>query len=240
MHIEDRESVIARLLQPEPLPTGFKRRNPKAYRYTPYSRKIMRRLDLYTPPVFDLWIHIEWDRKISKFNERVQKLMIPGDAGQFLNLTPAIVTVDENEKICIHVLSGGIEDITARSLYTVDSNQLPYVTAFAKNYRLEVATWTPEKIYANPFELDGWKQLLRYFSGPDLIVQPALRDKVATLLKGTRKTTITALLESLPDEDPDWVMRALAVMLQDGLVHADFGQFQLGYATEISIFHEFA
>ena len=106
MHIEDRESVIARLLQPEPLPTGFKRRNPKAYRYTPYSRKIMRRLDLYTPPVFDLWIHIEWDRKISKFNERVQKLMIPGDAGQFFNFTPAIVTVDENETICIHMLSG--------------------------------------------------------------------------------------------------------------------------------------
>lgn len=240
MHIENREGVIARLLQPESLPIGFKRRHPKAYRYTPYSQKIMRRLDLYTLPVFDLWIHIEWNRKISKFNERVQKLAIPGDAGQILNLTPALVTVDENETICIHMLAGAIEDSTARSLYTVDTVQLPYVTAFAKNYQLEVATWAPEKIYANPVELDGWKQLLRYSCGPDLIVTPALRDKVATLLKRTRKTTIVALLESLPDEDPDWVMRALAVMLQDGLVYADFGQFPLGYPTEISIFHEFA
>lgn len=240
MHIEDRESLVARLLQPEPLPTGFKRRHPKAYRYTPYSQKIMRRLDLYTLPVFDLWIHIEWNRKILKFNERVQKLMIPGDAGKILNLTPAIVTVDENETICIHMLSGSNEDATARSLYTVDTAQFPYVTAFANNYRLEVATWTPEKIYANPVELDSWKQLLRYFSGPDLVVPPALRDQIATLLKRTRKTTITALLESLPDEDPDWVMLALAMMLRDGLVYADFGQFPLGYATEISIFHEFA
>ena len=239
MRVDNQQDVIDRLLLPEPLPLGFKRRFPKAYRYTPYSRKILRRLDLYTHFAFSIWIHLEWDKTISNFNERVAQLTVPCDGSDVIKLTPAFCTIDHLNSVCIHFLSADNNNASCKGLYTIEEKYRQNLLEFSEKYKIGLNVWNKESMYANAIEFDSKKQLLRYLCIPDQVVPNDIRSRILEILKRTRKTTIDALISDLKKDDPEWVVRSLAYMLQQHMVFSDIKKYPLSYATEISVFDEF-
>lgn len=238
MAADDREEFVQQLITPTLLPSGFKRQNPKAFRFSPYSRKAKRTLDIYTPLAFDLWIHCEWDIGVKDINERVNELTFPGEGCTLLKVRPSMVTVNYDGHISIHLISSpSYGELTNN--YTAFNEKTRSLQLYLDRYSIALSVWTSEILRKNPIELENWQQLLAYTIRPGLVISPAFREKILLVIKQARKITIRALLEGLPDEDPEWVMRALAILLQESFINSDIAQHLLSDATELSVYHEF-
>lgn len=223
---------LVRLLEPTPLPSGFKRKNPKAFRFQPYSRKIRRRLDIYTSILYDLWVSVEWDTSVRAFNERVAPIPIGGASGKVFYLTPPIVTVTKNDEFTVHTIQEAESDADPKSSESLEN--------WAKTHRIKLKIWTPDEIRSNLVELENRKQLYSYISSPETVISPAFREKVLLFLRRYRKTTIDDLVESVSNASAEQVIQIVAEQIQQRNIHSDIHKHQFGWSTEISHFHEFA
>lgn len=223
---------LVRLLEPTPLPSGFKRKNPKAFRFQPYSRKIRRRLDIYTPIFYDLWVSVEWDSSVRTFNERVAPIPIGGASGEVFYFSPPIVTMSKDGEYILHTL----QQVESEP----DPCKLESLENWAKSHRITHRIWTPEEIRSNPVELENRKQLYAYISSPETVISPAFREKVLLVLRRYRKTTLNDLVESVNDAAAEEVIQIVAEQIQQRNLHSDIHKYQFGWSTEISYFHELA
>lgn len=242
MTIEPANGFASGLLIPRPFSSGFKRENPTAFRYMPYSRKAKRTLDIYTNSNYDLWIHCEWNFEILQINERPAEIQYPGesagDCKALLKVEPAMVTVDAEEKVTVHLIHPSLQVENTPGIEEFN-NVINWLQLYLNKFSVGLIVWTAEELRRNPIELENWQELLNYTMRPDLIVPPALRDQILLVVKRSRTTTIGALLDDLSGEDPDWLMRALSDLLQQRLLKSDIAQHLLGYATELSVYHDF-
>ena len=220
----------ARLLEPTPLPSGFKRKNPKAFRFQPYSRKIRRRLDIYTSILYDLWVSVEWDTSVRTFNDRVAPIPIGETSGKVFYFAPPIVTLNNEGECIVHALQESERDPC----------KLESLENWAKTNRVTFKIWAPEEVRSNPAELENRKQLYAYISSPETVISPAFREKVLLVLRRYRKTTLDDLVESVSDASAEQVIQIVAEQIQQRNIHSDIHKYQLGWSTEISYFHEFA
>lgn len=218
------------LLEPTPLPCGFKRKNPKAFRFQPFSKKIRRRLDIYTPILYDLWVSVEWDASIRTFNERVAPIAIGGESGKVFYLTPPIVTVTKDGEFIVHTIQEAESEADPKKSESLES--------WAKTHRITLKIWTPDEIRSNPVELENRKQLYAYISSPETAISPAFREKVLLVLGRYRKTTLDDLVGSVSDASAEQVIQIIAEQLLQGNLHSDIHKYQFGWSTEISSFHE--
>lgn len=220
-----------RLLEPTPLPSGFKRKNPKAFRFQPYSRKIRRRLDIYTPILYDLWVSIEWDTSVRTFNERVAPIPIGETSGKVFYFSPAIVTMGKEGEYIVHSL----QEVE----FELDSRKLESLENWAKTHHIKHRIWSPEEIRSNPVELENRKQLYAYISSPEAVIAPAFREKVLLVLRRYRKTTLDDLVKTLCDATIEQVIQIVAEQILQRNIYSDIHTYQFGWSTEISSFHEF-
>lgn len=219
------------LLEPTPVPNGFKRENPTAFRFQPYSRKVRRRLDIYTSILYDLWVSIEWDPSIRIFNERVDQISIGCMNGNVVNFKPRFVTVNKDEELVVHSLAPTEPEINQSNSEAIES--------WAKTYRVSHKVWTLEEIRLNPVELENQKQLYAYIGSPETAISPALREEVLLALRRHRKTTLDDLIASVTDVHAEQVLQVIAEQLMLRNIHSDIHMHHLGWATEISSYHEF-
>lgn len=217
------------LLEPMPLPSGFKRKNPIAFRFQPYSKKIRRRLDIYTSILYDLWVCVEWDTSIRTFNERVAPIPIGGMSGTVFYFTPPIVSISKDGDCMAHILKEA----------EVDTNNSKSLEDWAKTHLITLKIWTPEEIRSNPVELENRKQLYAYISSPEAVISPAFREEVLLVLRRYRKTTLDDLVKSVNDASTEQVIQIVAEQILRRNLHSDIHKYQLGWSTELSYFHEF-
>ncbi len=222
---------LDRLLEPTPVPNGFKRKNPTAFRFQPYSRKIRRRLDIYTSILYDLWVYVEWNPSIQTFNERVDRISIGCTNGKVFNFKPPMVTVTKDGECVVHTLAATDSEAAPNDSESVEN--------WAKTHRITYKVWTPEEIRTNPVELENRKQLYAYISSPETVISPAFREKVLLILRRYRQTTLDDLVASVTDMSAEQVLQIVAEQIMQRNLHSDIDKHQLGWSTEISCFHEF-
>lgn len=204
---------IEHLLEPTPIPNGFKRSHPTAFRFQPYSRKIRRRLNIYTPIVYDLWVRIEWDASIANFNERVGEISIGCLNGKVFKFRPRMVTVTKAGKCVVHTLSATESEENANVRESIEN--------WANTHHITHKVWTPEEIRSNPIEIENYKQLYAYISSPETIVSPALREKVFHVLRRYRQTTLDDLVSAVVDASSEQVLQIVAEQIMQRALYTD-------------------
>lgn len=220
-----------RLLTPTPFPSGFKREKPTAFRFQPYSRKIRRRLDIYTPILYDLWVAVEWDPSIRMFNERVEPISVGCTNGKVFKFTPRMVTMTKDGECVVHTLSSTESEAGINDSESVEN--------WATKHRIICKVWTPEEIRLNLVEIENRKQLYAYIGSPETVISPACREKVFVVLRRYRKTTLDDLVASVADMSAEQVIQIVAEQIMQGNLYTDIHKHQFDWSTEVSCFHEF-
>jgi hypothetical protein len=226
-------SIVEMLLSPTAVTHGFKRENPTAFRFQPYSQKNRRRLDIFTPILYDLWISFEWDSTIKSFNERVDKFPVAGKDGKVFFWKPRMVSIGNQTECLVHAIEFGDEKSES------EMAALDWIQAWVDVNHLMLKIWTPEEVRSNPIELENRKQLYAYICSPETLISPDLRDKVLLVLRQCRKTTLDDLIASVSDSCSEAVIQVLAEQLMLRNIFSDIQKFPFGWSTEISVFHDF-
>ncbi len=231
----DEQPLIEKLLLPTPMPTGFKRKKPTAFRFQPYSRKLKRRLDIYSSILYDLWVHLEWSPDIELFNERVDKFPVAGKESRIFFWAPRMVSICDRTDCWVHAIKANNDDDSELT----DADGGEYIKAWANVNQLKLKIWMPEEIRKNPIELENRKQLYAYLSNPEKVISPALREKVLLVLRRYRKTTLDDLIATVGNQCTDSVIQIVADQIMVRAIYSDIHKFPFGWTTEISCFHEF-
>lgn len=227
---KERPSEFAqRLLTP---PVAFRRERTRSYLYAPYSRKLHRRVYVYTHLGYDLWALLESDPCIRTFNERPPKLSIPLPDGATAHIVPAAVSEGENGVVTIHSIDN---DRPEQNEDRPSESDL--LMAWAAPAGFSFTCWTAETLRPNPIRVDNLKRLLRYASAPQIVLPPKLVDDVSAVLKQHRKITLISLIESITDSDPEWIARVVAQLILDGRCFSDIDTHPFDNATELSVHH---
>lgn len=233
---DNEQSLIKKLLVPTALPIGFKRKEPTAFRFQPYSRKIRRRLDIYSSISYDLWVHLEWNPSIELFNERVDRFPIAGAGGKIFYWAPKMVSICNRTDYWVHT----IKDKNNNDPDSVDSDGEERIQVWANVNQFNLKIWTPEDIRRNPIELENRKQLYAYLSNPESVISPSVKDNVFLILRRYRKATVDDLLQSLEDKCRYSALQIVADQIMRRTIFSDIHKFPFSWTTEISCFHEFA
>lgn len=206
----------------------FRREEYSSHLFIPYSRKLRRRVHLYTPNAYSLWVILESDTRILQFNERVPKIAVPSGPGTAVNARPDALSVD---------IDGGV---TCHSLPSENSKDAEVAIeawenwAAARGYR-HIA-WTRKSLGTETPRLASLKRLLRFVSRAGAIPNLLNDEVVLAELKGVRKTTIAGLLERLSQLDPDEVWLSIAGLIVDGKIFSDINYYPLSMITELSAY----
>lgn len=236
MKIDEEQPVLYdQLLHPVRITEVFKRKNPNAFRFKPYSKKIKRRLDLYTSILYDLWVNIEWDIDVKYFNERVEAIPIPGKDGRVFYWKPKIVSVSSANIYCAHTITRTNSSDQASPGYEIE----PYLQRWSNANDVKLRVWMPEEIRSNPILLANRKQLYGYVSNPETVVSPTIKENILLILRKCRKTTLDDLIQSVGPECEDTTMPVIANLILSREIYSDISKYALGWTTEISCFHEF-
>ncbi|MGB9495469.1 MAG: hypothetical protein WCA83_11790 [Azonexus sp.] len=235
MSPSDPREFRLQILSPTPLPVGFKRENPKALRYRPYSNKARRFLDIYTPLAFDLWLLLEWQINVVSINERVCDVLLPGGNNDILKIKPEFVTVaGADNHLIIHSIVGADEiDDASLELFALFEQYL-------RQFDVGFKTWKPSEIRENTVLLTNIEQLLCPMTESSQLVDSGLRESLVTAIRNHRKTTVNVVLESLQQYDETEVLIALSDLLQRGHLFSDIDSYPYGYTTQLSAYHEFS
>lgn len=219
---------IAKLLES----TAFKRENFQSFFFAPYSRKLRRRVYLYTENNFILWVRIESDPEISAFNERVQQVPVATPTGEVAFLKPRAVSVDQEGAVTIHTFLG--LDLNCESNSGADLPQ-SICTTWANKYGYKCKTWTAESLHENITEVTNLKRLLRFVSNPNYFPDISLQDALLAELSTLRKITISSIVKRFPRSDEEDVVREICNLLASRRIYSDIGYRPFDLLTELSV-----
>lgn len=193
--------------------------------YAPYSRKLGRRAYFYTHDGYQLWLRLEADPNIFRFNERVPKRSIPVTSHLTKEVAPDAVSLNANGRSAIHIIQRNVE------------SEAPKVdwAGWAIANDLEFISWTPELLRGKGPYMDNLAQLLRFISRPRRFSDPVLERKVKEELALCRKSTIATLQRQLPAAGPEAVLEVVATLMVDREVFSDIDRYPLSLLTELSL-----
>lgn len=237
----------------------FKRERATSFLYTPHSPKLNRRVYLYTPRAYWLWVRFETDREIGKFNERPKKVALPLARGCAAMLAPALVTASPDDQLTVHTFAGNVEDADddesamlevdrARSLLEprakhpeqVDAIRAGIVTeawsSWCKSHDFSHHNWTPTEVFEPKMLLRNRAELLRHTSRPGQPFDGNLRKSLLRELSAERSLTVWALKQRLPARPDDEIHAAIAHLILRADVESDIDRHPFSYATRLSAF----
>jgi hypothetical protein len=213
-------ALIETLLKAPP----FTRENYESFLYEPYSKKLRRRVFIYTHDGYKLWIRLESDPEVVRYNERPPKIPVPISANKAKEVAPRAISVGLDGIVSIHTFRAK------------DETSQPNWVGWAVENGFRHVEWSTQKLEDKPPYLNNVAQLLRFSSRPDPITDFSLPSKLLECLKSYRKTTLHKLINQHPSSDPDEVMIAIATLILDRRIYSDIHKFPLSQITEISAY----
>lgn len=225
----DRDNpTLAELLTP---PASFVRENYSAYLFAPFSRKLSRRVYLYTPSAYALWVRLESDPGVAKFNERVSKFPIAIGDGSAKNASPRVISVDQASQVTVHSFNGDLAQVAK------DPDTSFTISAWdnwAQLRGFKHIVWTSALLSPNPVELTNLKRLLRFVSAPGVFPDISLQQQLLAELRGVRRLTFSKLVELFPLSDPARVQSEIARLIVDRKIFSDIDRNPFSMITEVS------
>ena len=210
-------------------PASFVREHYEAFLFTPFSRKLRRRVYLYTPNAYDLWVRLESNPLVVKYNERVTKLPISICEGVAKNGSPRAISVDNAREVTVHTF----EDDVFRDEISASGTLAWSNWARIRGFRHMI--WNPHSLRSNPVELENLKRLLRFVSVPGVVPNYSLEQSLLAELRGVRRLTYAKLIELFPLSDPAEVAREITRMIIDKKVFSDINRNPFSMITEVSV-----
>lgn len=220
---------LAELLTASPLSAS--RQDYSAFRFVPFSRKLGRRVHLSTQDMYALWVRLESDPGIFKFNERVPEVPVVLGA-KAVNAAPRAISVAKDRAVTVHTFAGDLE----RSPDEITTS--PWAS-WSAHHGFSHAVWNSVSLRGNPVRFNNLKRLLRYVSIAGAIPDARLRDALLAELGAVRRLTMSKLVDLFPKSDPTEVMSEIARLILDGTVYSDIDRNSLSMITELSAHHVF-
>lgn len=216
------------LLKP---PSTFVRERYSSFLFAPFSRKLNRRVYLYTHDVYALWVRLESDPNVLKFNERVPDVPITIGT-RAINATPRAISLDKSRIVTVHSFVG---DLVSDD--NVGEDKASPWEDWARAQGFSHKSWFPQSLRENSTEFSNLKRLLRYVSRAGLVPNIALQQAVLSELKSVRRIIFIKLVELFPTSDPSEVQIEIARLILDGVIYSDINQNPLSMITELSAHH---
>lgn len=210
----------------------FVREKYSSFLFCPFSRKLNRRVYLYTHDGYALWIKLESEPSVIKFNERVQKVPI-AIGNEAINGAPRAISVSKEQKVTVHTFVGDLNESGAST-----ESQSPWNKWALRRGFIHVE-WDSESLIGNPIKFENLRRLLRYVSQPGAIPQPSLEKVLVSELKAVRRLTLAKLVELFPVSDQAEVESEIARLILDGVIYSDIDQNPLSLITMVSAYHAF-
>ncbi len=229
---------VARTVAALLVPSTFRRENWEAYLFAPYSKKLSRRVYLYTPQGYDLWVHLESDPQVKTFNERPTKVPLSIGQGQAVVAAPNAISVDQMGDVMVHECGEYCETATQSKAAEKLNREFPWAL-WAEAQGFNYKRWTSSELRQNPILLDNYKRLLRWVCRPGWNPSPIVLDSIISALKSRRVTCWNALFRELGHFEPTSISAAIATLILDEKIHSDLHKYFLSQTTELSAFHEF-
>jgi len=218
------------------VPPAFKRGNYLAHLYAPFSIKLNRRVYIYTHDKYNLWVRLEADAEIIKFNERVIPIPISFNDGHAANISPDALSVDVNHEITFHnIVSGAIAELPESTQKTMDAWQ-----NFCESFGYKHKIWNTESLIGNGIELCNIRKLLRYTSDAALMINPILQQSVLSEIGNHRKVIYAKVIQQFPKTDPEEIKVAISMLILSRNIFTDIHLYPLSQTTELSAYHEFS
>lgn len=211
-------------------PSSFIREDYSSFLFAPFSRKINRRVYLYTPIAYALWVRLECDPNVSQFNERVPKVPI-AIGTKAVNASPRAISVDKERTVTVHSFVDDLVDDTGSEGRTSPWSNWAQARGFSH------IDWNSDLLGGTPTRLANLKRLLRYVSAAGVIPSPSLRQALLTELRAVRRFTLSKLVEQFPVSDPAEVQAEIARLILDRTIYSDIDRNPLSMITELSAHH---
>lgn len=213
-------------------PPSFVREHYSSFLYCPFSRKLNRRVYLYTHDGYALWVRLESDPSVADFNERVPKFPI-AIGTKAINIAPRAVSVCVEQKVTVHSFVDDLNEVG-------ESPETPSPwSEWALRRGFHHVEWDSESLFGNRTRFENLQFLLRFVSQPGAFPEPSLQQRLIAELKSVRRLTVSKLIEQFPLSDRAEVESEIARLILDGMIYSDIDQNPLSLITEVSAYHAF-
>ena len=215
-------------------PETFDRRNFTAFLFRPYSIKERREISLYTPGMYALWLRLESDPEVKRFNTEV--CAVPISIGtSAISAAPRCVSVHLSGTVTIHTFNkiDAIDDEPRQDELSVTSWE-----AWASERGLQHKPWTHGELFSDEINLANLGQLLAYTSRPGFIPNTELAQRIMSELSAFRRTTVAKLSQLFPKTDPELFYESLASLIIDRKIYTDIAKEPFSMITMISAFRD--
>lgn len=216
-------------------PKAFERKDFSSYLFRPYSIKERRSVSLYTPPMYVLWLRLESDPDVVRFNTEVKPFPVAVSRSSAINAAPRCVSLDSKKQLTIH----SFEKIIApeEQVKPDEVNALVWSEwASARNFVHK--SWSVGELFGNEIYNANLGRLLGYVSRPGFVPNTALEDSLLIELRGFRKTTFAKLSHHFSGQDPEVVNETIASLILSRRVFSDILSHPFSMVTMLSAFRE--
>lgn len=207
-------------------PQSFERGNYCAHLYAPFSSKLNRRVHLYSHNMYDLWVLLETNQSIKKFNEKVLSFPINFKNGHATKASPRAVSQDIDGLITIHTLQ------------TKDGDGELDWDGWCGLYGYQYQNWSKDSLKSNSIELANLKHLLRFSSVAGLTIDYSMENQILSELENFRKITFYKLVQKFPFFDSEDINACIASLIIRKKIFSDIRLSPFSMITELSVHHE--
>ena len=247
-------------------PRSSSARSPSRILFPLYSPKAGRRLQLYLPQRYTLWIRVELDRTIRKFNEYPKKIPLSLGPGLAAEFAPGMVTLGQtDDDVGIHTFSGVVDDEEEGDPVAIqevdralgwDPNRIESEDSIRQRVqtraklistgmgevvrgaaRFDITTGSPTNCVAQVAPGESGTTAAVHDPARLRPYRQDLANLLMSELQTERRMTVWALAQRFVVDDPEEVMTEIAGLILYGSdVYSDIGTVPFDYATELSAF----
>lgn len=216
-------------------PKAFERKDFTSYLFRPYSIKERRSVSLYTPTMYVLWLRLESDPDVVRFNPEVKPFPLSISRSNAINAAPRCVSLDSKKQLTIHSFENILAPEEQPKSDETDTS-LWRDWASARNFLHK--SWSASELFSNEIEVANLGRLLGYVSRPGFVPNTVLEHSLLQELRGYRETTFTKLSQQFSGQDPELVNEAIASLILSKRIFSDISSRPFSMVTLLSAFRE--
>jgi hypothetical protein len=218
-------------------PKSFERRDFSSYLFRPFSIKERRAISLYTPAMYVLWLRLESDPEVRRFNTEVSPVPISIGRNGAISAAPRCVSVGSSGIVTIHTFD---KILAPDELPKPDEATATFWEEWAFARGFQHRPWSPDELFANEVYLSNLGRLLGYTSRPGFIPNIELEERILSELRGYRRTTFAKLAQQFTVTDPEMVNESIASLIVARRVFSDITSQPFSMVTMLSAFRDVA
>ena len=216
-------------------PKSFERRDFSSYLFRPFSIKERREISLYTPAMYVLWLRLESDPEVSRFNTEVTPLPISIGRAGAINAAPRCVSVASSGIVTIHTFE---KIVAPDEVPKPDEITALFWGEWANARGFLHKPWRADDLFFNEVHLGNLGRLLGYTSRPGFVPNIELEKKILSELRGFRRTTFAKLAQQFPATDPELVNESIASLIVSRKLFSDIESQPFSMVTMLSAYRD--